>query len=104
MESPDAIPSSRQALPARPDPCTMVLFGAGGDLTKRKLIPAMYNLAKSKLLPEQFAIVGVSIEPFSHEEFRQRMTNDVQQYSVGGVDRASLLLASPRDGRRRTDG
>jgi glucose-6-phosphate 1-dehydrogenase len=96
MESPDAIPALRQALPARPDPCTMVLFGAGGDLTKRKLIPAMYNLAKSKLLPEQFAIVGVSIEPFSHEEFRQRMTNDIQQYSVDGVDRASWDWFSKR--------
>ena len=43
----------------RPAPsCTMVIFGACGDLTKRKLIPALYNLAKSNLLPNNFAIVG----------------------------------------------
>jgi glucose-6-phosphate 1-dehydrogenase len=89
MESFDGARVSLQAPAARPDPCAMILFGAGGDLTKRKLIPAIYNLAKSKLLPEQFAIVGVSIEPFSHEEFRRQMTDDIQQYSVDGVDQPS---------------
>jgi glucose-6-phosphate 1-dehydrogenase len=67
----------------------MALFGAGGDLTKRKLIPAIYNLAKGKLLPEQFAIVGVSIEPFSTEEFRTQMTEDIKQYSEESVDMSS---------------
>jgi glucose-6-phosphate 1-dehydrogenase len=70
-------------------PCAMVLFGAGGDLTKRKLIPAIYNLAKSKLLPDQFAIVGVSIETFSTEEFRKHMTEDVKQFSEESVDMSS---------------
>ncbi|MGD1211412.1 MAG: glucose-6-phosphate dehydrogenase [Candidatus Acidiferrales bacterium] len=67
----------------------MALFGAGGDLTKRKLIPAIYNLAKGKLLPEQFAIVGVSIEPFSTEQFRTQMTEDMKQYSEESVDMSS---------------
>jgi glucose-6-phosphate 1-dehydrogenase len=67
----------------------MVLFGAGGDLTKRKLIPSIYNLARGKLLPEQFAIVGVSIEPFSTEEFRKRMTEEIEQFSEEGVDVSS---------------
>ncbi len=40
-------------------PCVMVIFGAAGDLTKRKLIPALYNLAKEKLLAPEFAIVGL---------------------------------------------
>ena len=40
------------------DPCVMVIFGASGDLTKRKLIPALYNLAKDHLLAQEFAIVG----------------------------------------------
>jgi glucose-6-phosphate 1-dehydrogenase len=70
-------------------PCAMALFGAGGDLTKRKLIPAIYNLAKGKLLPEQFAIVGVSIESFSTEDFRTQMTENIKQYSEESVDMSS---------------
>ena len=41
------------------DPCMMVIFGVTGDLTKRKLIPALCNLAKSNLLPRQFSIIGL---------------------------------------------
>ena len=67
----------------------MVIFGAGGDLTKRMLIPAIYNLAKGNLLPEEFAVVGVSIEPFSIDEFRERATNDIRQFATGGVDTKS---------------
>ncbi|HTV70223.1 MAG TPA: glucose-6-phosphate dehydrogenase, partial [Rhizobiaceae bacterium] len=40
-------------------PCTMVIYGAAGDLTKRLVVPALYNLAASKLLPNEFAVVGV---------------------------------------------
>jgi glucose-6-phosphate 1-dehydrogenase len=76
-----------QALPG--DPCAMVIFGAGGDLTKRKLIPALYNLAKGRLLPEQFAIIGVSIEPYSTEEFREQATKNIREFSITGVDMAS---------------
>ena len=47
----------------RPEPCAVVIFGASGDLTKRKLIPALYALAYRKLLPEEFAIVGVARSP-----------------------------------------
>ena len=44
----------RQPSPA--DPCAMVIFGASGDLTKRLVVPALYNLSRSKVLPEQFAL------------------------------------------------
>jgi len=67
-------------------PCIMVIFGAGGDLTKRKLIPALYNLADGKLLPEHFAIVGVSREENTNEQFRQTATEDIRQFSTAGVD------------------
>src|SRR3984885_9803680 len=50
-------PPRRQAQP--PGPCAMVIFGAGGDLTKRLLVPALYNLSRTGLVPEHFAIVGV---------------------------------------------
>ena len=51
-------PPRRQAKPA--DPCAMVIFGATGDLTKRLLIPALYNLLRAKVLPEKFALIGVA--------------------------------------------
>jgi glucose-6-phosphate 1-dehydrogenase len=47
----------------------LVIFGASGDLTARKLIPAVYNLFKTKLLPEDFCILGVSRTEFSDEEY-----------------------------------
>ena len=43
-------------------PCVMVIFGISGDLTKRKLFPALYNLAKDDLLPKEFAIVGLGTQ------------------------------------------
>jgi glucose-6-phosphate 1-dehydrogenase len=41
-----------------PEPCTMVIFGASGDLTRRKLVPALYNLARERRLPAGFSVVG----------------------------------------------
>src|SRR5436190_3482911 len=55
-------------------PCAMVLFGAAGDLTKRKLVPALFNLAKAKLLPTNFAVLGVSVDDLSLEQFRSQVT------------------------------
>src|SRR6516164_7287848 len=55
-------------------PCAMVVFGATGDLTMRKLVPALYNLDKAHLLPIQFAVVGVAIDDIGLEEFRARVT------------------------------
>ena len=76
--------SERAGLAA--DPCVMVIFGASGDLTKRKLIPALHNLAKDGLLSEQFAVVGVSRSEMSHEEFRAKLTREVEEYAPGEVD------------------
>jgi len=56
------------------DPCVMVLFGAAGDLTKRKLVPALFNLVKARLLPKDFAVVGVSVDDLSLEQFRNQVT------------------------------
>jgi glucose-6-phosphate 1-dehydrogenase len=55
-------------------PCVFVLFGAAGDLTKRKLIPALFNLAKAKLLPETFAVMGVSVDDLDVEAFRHQVS------------------------------
>jgi glucose-6-phosphate 1-dehydrogenase len=87
MDSNDgSVPATRETLGEPPGPCTMVIFGAGGDLTKRKLIPAIYNLAKGNLLPEKFAIVGVSVENFATDEFRAHATEEIKGYSTGGAD------------------
>jgi glucose-6-phosphate 1-dehydrogenase len=66
------------------DPCVMVIFGASGDLTKRKLIPALYNLAKSKLLPEHFAIIGFAFNDFTTEIFRRQLSGDIRTFATDG--------------------
>src|SRR5258707_463382 len=76
---------------ARPaPPCAMVIFGATGDLTKRKLIPALYNLVNDELLPDEFAVVGIGRSPLSEKEFRQRMAEDLRQFATVEVDEAKL--------------
>ena len=60
-------------------PCVMVLFGASGDLTMRKLVPALYNLVKAKLLPANFAVMGVSHDDLSDEQFRTQVTQFLQK-------------------------
>lgn len=63
------------------DPCVVVIFGASGDLTKRKLLPALYRLTQERLLPAEFAIVGVARSEMSHDEFRNRMKEAVLSFS-----------------------
>src|SRR5437763_7268146 len=61
-------------------PCTLVIFGAGGDLTKRLLMPAIYNLAKAKLLSEKFAIIAVDRTPKPVEAFREYLAEGVRDF------------------------
>src|SRR5579862_5286877 len=65
-------------------PSIVVIFGASGDLTKRKLIPALYNLFLDKQLPEKFSIVGVSRQG-SVEQFRTDMREAIGLYSRRGA-------------------
>ncbi len=55
-------------------PCAMVIFGASGDLTMRKLIPSLFNLAKAGLLPKDFVVVGTAHDDLSEEQFRAQVT------------------------------
>ena len=64
-----------------PEPCVMVIFGATGDLTHRKLIPALYNLALEGFLPPGFSVVGFARRPKSDEQFREEMRAAVNQFS-----------------------
>jgi glucose-6-phosphate 1-dehydrogenase len=63
-----------------PDPCVMVIFGASGDLTKRKLVPAIFDLARQGLLPSGFTMVGVARTPMSHDSFREYMHTAIQEF------------------------
>src|SRR6266576_186996 len=76
-------------LPRTPDPAAMVIFGASGDLTARKLMPALYNLALNRYLPSGFSVIGVADTALTEDEFRAHMEQAVQKYSRSQpVDRA----------------
>jgi glucose-6-phosphate 1-dehydrogenase len=62
---------------SRADDCILVIFGASGDLTRRKLLPAIYNLAEAGLLPEHFAIVGVARPRIDEATYRGQMSERV---------------------------
>ncbi len=69
------------------DPCILVIFGATGDLTGRKLAPAIYNLGKEGMLPANFACVGFARREKSHEQFRNELFDEIGKHSrTGPVD------------------
>ncbi len=70
------------------DPCILVIFGGAGDLTKRKLIPALCNLAEQGFLPQQFAIIAVTYTDLTTETFRQQVTEDIKTFALRPVDPA----------------
>jgi glucose-6-phosphate 1-dehydrogenase len=72
--------SSAASPPA--NPCIMVIFGASGDLTKRLLMPAIFNLACDGLLPENFAIVGSAMDEWTTDQFREHMTTDIKKFNT----------------------
>jgi glucose-6-phosphate 1-dehydrogenase len=69
------------------DPCAVVIFGAAGDLTKRLLVPSLYNLHASNLLPDNFAVVGVTAAKFSDDDFREKLTRDIQEFSRSPIQK-----------------
>jgi glucose-6-phosphate 1-dehydrogenase len=73
--------AARGAAPAG-EPCLLVLFGASGDLTKRLLMPALYNLACDGLLPRHFALVGMALDELTTEQFRARMSADIKTFTT----------------------
>jgi len=70
----------------RPEPFFLVIFGASGDLTRRKLIPAVYNLYQQGLLPEDFFVIAFARRDNSDENFRLQMHQAVQQFSTVASD------------------
>lgn len=75
--TPEQVTTSPRVRPQ--ETSTFVIFGASGDLTRRKLIPALYNLAVAKLLPAGFHIVGVAVTPMNDDTFREEMCQAVKE-------------------------
>jgi glucose-6-phosphate 1-dehydrogenase len=82
--------------PAKAPPCAMVIFGASGDLTKRLLMPALYNLARAGRLSEKFALIGVDRSEKSHEDFREELADGVRRFVS---DTAEASVAEPFDAK-----
>lgn len=70
------------------DSTTVVIFGASGDLTRRKLVPALYNKFLREELPTDLRIVGVSRSEYSHDAYRERMRENVQEFSADNFDQS----------------
>ncbi len=71
------------------EPASLVIFGASGDLTVRKLLPALFSLDQQGRLPDTFNIVGFARRPWSQEEFRAQMHNGIKQFAPGMAQEAS---------------
>ncbi|MBV9971124.1 MAG: glucose-6-phosphate dehydrogenase [Xanthobacteraceae bacterium] len=69
---------------AKAPPCAMVIFGATGDLTARLLMPAIYNLSRTGLLPDNFALIGLGRGEQSDGDFRQSMTDAIKRFVASG--------------------
>src|SRR6184192_539663 len=68
------------------DPCSFVIFGASGDLTRRLLIPALYNLGAGGLLPDACAVIGVARKAFSNDAFRAHLDKGLREFATRQVD------------------
>jgi len=94
MADDTAVPEPNQGVPA--PACAMVIFGASGDLTKRKLIPALHNLATNHLLPEDFAVIGVARTAMSDDELRNRIRDEMKEFATGELEDQVVEWLIPR--------
>jgi glucose-6-phosphate 1-dehydrogenase len=87
--------TSARTAPRPADPCCFVIFGASGDLTRRLLIPALYNLAADALLPDAFCIVGVGRTKLTNDAFREHLRKGLREFAKRELDdaRTEELLA-----------
>jgi glucose-6-phosphate 1-dehydrogenase len=77
-----------------PDPTTLVIFGASGDLTKRKLLPALYQLSRGQRLPARFSVIGVARSAMTDEEFRRQFHSSLKEFAgIDQPDEVSNTLA-----------
>src|SRR5229473_2453700 len=90
----------------KPDPCSFVIFGVSGDLTHRLVIPALYNLAATDLLPDKFCVVGVARKAVSNDDLRESLMKGLREFATRPVDDAiakrllecvTSIAADPKD-------
>src|SRR2546429_590236 len=87
MAQTEVLPATtKPAVGRRGDPGVMVVFGFSGDLTGRKLIPPLYNLASQQLLSREFAIIGVGRSAMSDDDARKKLTEGFKQFATGPID------------------
>ena len=93
MDSTSETRAARLSRGHRAPPCAMVIFGASGDLTKRLLMPALYNLVRARRLPEAFAVIGVDRSAWSEEDFRAHLGEGVRSFvsDTGGSGAAEAF-------------
>ncbi len=72
----------------KPDPCSFVIFGVTGDLTHRLVLPSLYNLAATNLLPDKFCVVGVARRGTSNDDLRDSLMKGLRQFATRPVDDA----------------
>jgi glucose-6-phosphate 1-dehydrogenase len=89
-------PDFSTAAPRTADACVMVIYGASGDLTRRKLVPALYHLARDHLLSPNFAVVGFASAEYDDASFRAQIALDLKQYCVSAVDAEVWQWLAPR--------
>ena len=85
VRGPEVVPPTARAS----SPCALVVFGASGDLTRRKLMPALYQLARHASLPERFAMLGVARREWNDDAFRVEMNEGVREFGHDGLEDAS---------------
>jgi glucose-6-phosphate 1-dehydrogenase len=95
-----------QSTQKKPDPCSFVIFGVTGDLTHRLVIPALYNLAATDLLPDKFCVVGVARKAMSNDDLRKSLMKGLREFATRPVDDAiaerllecvTSIAADPKD-------
>ena len=88
--------SDTAAKPEPPGPCALVIFGVTGDLTKRLLFPALYNLARERLLPADFAIAGFAFDEWTQDEVRGRIAGNLKSETDEEPDAAAIEWLTSR--------
>ena len=98
VETAPANPFAQDVAHPLPDPTSLVIFGAGGDLAARKLLPAVYNLSVAGLLPDRMRVLGVARRHDVHS-FRQVAREAVEAHSRTGLDQDAWTAIEPRSRR-----
>src|SRR5690349_3352300 len=82
----EAVAPAKRISATPADPCTIVIFGASGDLSRRKLVPALYSLAAQNCLARRFAIIGFARTPMSDDAFQKSAVDSIKKFAEPGTN------------------